>query len=110
MKDLRRFELLLRCGYDGTFDDRSWRAMGVLKAVLLFVRAWFLRRTTVAAENLALRVGSKNSAESQPLCGTLREDQNGWFSRLQWLTGDKPGEMGKSFQPSCADMHFRARA
>ena len=23
----------------------------------------------------------------------LRDDQNGWFSRLQWLTGGRPGEM-----------------
>ena len=29
--------------------------MGVLKAFLVFVRAWFLRRTRVAVENLALR-------------------------------------------------------
>ncbi len=42
----------------------------------------------------------------------LRDDQIGWFSRLQWLNGGRLGEMGKSLRSSHrrADMHFRAGA
>ena len=29
----------------------------------------------------------------------LRDDQNQWFNRLQWLTGGRPGEMGFTLQP-----------
>ncbi len=41
-------------------------------------------------------VMSKKSAESQLLVAGhgLRDDQNGWFSRLQWLNGGRLGEMG----------------
>ena len=42
----------------------------------------------------------------------LRDDQNEWFSRLQWLNGGSLGEMGKSLRSSHhrADIHFSAGA
>jgi len=42
----------------------------------------------------------------------LRDDQNEWFSRLQWFSGGSLGQMGKSLRSSHhrADIHFRAGA